>query len=245
MSKILVFDIKSKMAHFRKFYTNSSSLSYYFPPKTTVSGMIAALLGMQRDSYYEVLGEPAKLAVQIRTALRKKLTVVNYLLVKEAEDIRGRKGGTQIPVEFVLSNDFREGLTYRVYFTHEDKAIYTSLKETLERRIYRYPLYAGITELPATAHYVGEFEGQELTSEEPVPISVPVNVEFIEKISELMFDKRNKNVHKDRMPIEFTAERRLKKIGDFLFRPDPEPIYMNLKIPYLRVDALGTNIVFT
>ncbi|MBC7076121.1 MAG: CRISPR-associated protein Cas5, partial [Syntrophomonadaceae bacterium] len=51
--KVLIFDIKGRFAHFRKIYTNSSSLSYTLPPRTTVMGMIAAILGRERDTYYE------------------------------------------------------------------------------------------------------------------------------------------------------------------------------------------------
>ncbi len=53
--KITVFDLYGKFAHFRKFYTNSSSLTYLIPPRTTIEGIIAALLGYERDSYYDVL----------------------------------------------------------------------------------------------------------------------------------------------------------------------------------------------
>jgi CRISPR-associated protein, Cas5h family len=63
--KVLVFDIKGPMAHFRKYYTNSSSLSYLFPPRTVVVGLIAGLLGLpserhtkeKRDIYYEKFDE--------------------------------------------------------------------------------------------------------------------------------------------------------------------------------------------
>lgn len=61
--KVLIFDIKGPMAHFRKFYTNSSSLSYLVPPKTVVAGLIAGLLGLpserhtkdKEETYYENL----------------------------------------------------------------------------------------------------------------------------------------------------------------------------------------------
>ena len=51
ISKILIFDIKGPMAHFRKFYTNSSSLSYLFPPRTVVAGIIAGILGLPSERF--------------------------------------------------------------------------------------------------------------------------------------------------------------------------------------------------
>ena len=49
---LLVFDISGKFAHFRKYYTNSSSLTYLVPPRTSIYGLIAGILGLERDSYY-------------------------------------------------------------------------------------------------------------------------------------------------------------------------------------------------
>lgn len=63
--KFLVFDLKGKFAHFRKFYTNSSSLSYLVPPRTVIEGMVAAILGFERDSYYDMFSaENLLVAVQ-------------------------------------------------------------------------------------------------------------------------------------------------------------------------------------
>ncbi|KPA09783.1 CRISPR-associated protein Cas5 domain protein, partial [Candidatus Magnetomorum sp. HK-1] len=38
--KILSFRLNGRFAHFRKFYTNSSSLSYFVPPRTAIIGML-------------------------------------------------------------------------------------------------------------------------------------------------------------------------------------------------------------
>ena len=50
----VIFDIEGKFAHFRKIYTNSSSLSYLVPPRTTVQGIIAAMLGYERILLHQV-----------------------------------------------------------------------------------------------------------------------------------------------------------------------------------------------
>lgn len=63
--KIIIFELWGKFAHFRKFYTNSSSLSYSVPPRTTIEGIIAAILGYERDSYYEKFN-PDNLYVAVR-----------------------------------------------------------------------------------------------------------------------------------------------------------------------------------
>ena len=62
--KLLIFDIIGKFAHFRKYYSNSSALSFGAPPRTTICGMVAAILGMEKDSYYSIMNlEKCKIAV--------------------------------------------------------------------------------------------------------------------------------------------------------------------------------------
>ncbi|ODN29668.1 type I-B CRISPR-associated protein Cas5b [Fervidobacterium thailandense] len=242
MPKALVFQLSGKMAHFRKFYTNSSSLSYYFPPKTAVSGIIAAMLGLQRDSYYDTFSEPACITVEILTPLRKKIHVVNYLLVKQPSDIRGTSGGTQVPLEFVTASNFPENLTYNVYFTHQDTSLYNRLKETLQKGLYKYPVYLGITELPASVAFFGEFEFEERNPSGTLEICTPVPIEKVENLTDLMFE--NINVHKDKMPVHFTTQRTLKKVTDYIFRPDGQPIRVKLVGPIVHFPELGKNIVW-
>ncbi|MCX8153608.1 MAG: CRISPR-associated protein Cas5, partial [Candidatus Bathyarchaeota archaeon] len=50
--KLVVFDAKCFFAHFRKHFSTTSSLSYSFPPRTTIAGMMAAILGYDRGAYY-------------------------------------------------------------------------------------------------------------------------------------------------------------------------------------------------
>ena len=80
--KLLSFRVSGQFAHFRKFYTNASSLSYMIPPRTVIIGMLASVLRYERDSYYEVFC-PDKFrlsaAVTPGTQIKKKMQSLNYL----------------------------------------------------------------------------------------------------------------------------------------------------------------------
>lgn len=215
--KILVFDLIGKAAHFRKFYTNSSSLSYYFPPKTTLSGLIAGILGFERDSYYEYFDDKAKIGVKIVTPVRKKINTVNYLMIKNGESknlsyFRGLRNRTLVPVEFVLPKS-TENLIYRVYFSHEDESLNEKLKERLKNKKFVYPPYLGITELLANINYIGEFEVKQIT-EDKLEVSTVLKTEFFKKILKL------DNIQRDRVPESFGKDREIKKISDYVFSPD-------------------------
>ena len=38
---LVAFTLAGPMAHFRKFYTTTSALTYLFPPRTTLMGLVA------------------------------------------------------------------------------------------------------------------------------------------------------------------------------------------------------------
>ena len=54
-NRILELKLSGKFAHFRKFYTNASSLTYLIPPRTTICGLLASILQIERDGYYDIM----------------------------------------------------------------------------------------------------------------------------------------------------------------------------------------------
>ncbi|MGQ9857015.1 MAG: CRISPR-associated protein Cas5 [Fervidobacterium sp.] len=239
--KLLAIDVYGKMAHFRKFYTNSSSLSYYFPPRTVLAGMLAGLLGYHRDSYYDIFSDKATFSLQILTPLRKKMNVVNYLFVKGYRDLTGVQGGTQIPLEIVLPTREFEHIVYRIFFSHSVENIYESAKELLSKGKYKYPLYFGITEMPAFYKFVGEFETEVVHADYPVEIMSVIPTDAITDTRQI-FSSGNENVFVDKMPRIFSPDRILTQAKDYVFRVDSKP--MTLKInESLFVGTLNYHIV--
>lgn len=78
---ILEVELSGQLAHFRKFYTNASSLTYSIPPRTGICGLVASILKLPRDSYYDTLNS-AKLGVAVSLPLgaefRKQFFTMNY-----------------------------------------------------------------------------------------------------------------------------------------------------------------------
>lgn len=149
--KVLVFDLKGPNAHFRNIQTNSTSLSYYFPPPTTLYGLIAGIIGFQYDTYYEEFN-PSKLflGLEVLVKPRKNIFTVNYPTYKE-EKI------TQIPLELLFPADNAE-LCYRVYFSIDSDVIYKQIFSVLQNRKFVFPPFLGLTEMIGRIDFVGEFE---------------------------------------------------------------------------------------
>lgn len=240
---MIIFDIEGTIAHFRKFYTNSSSLSYTFPPRTVITGLIAGILGYERDSYYDKFSfEKCKVGLSIRKPIRKLMQTINYIRTKDKSEFTGAGGHTQIPVEFVLPVD--EILRYRVYFYHTDKNLMDELKERIKTGNFIYPPYLGITECPAITKLIDENpEVEYLNFNLETSLVTVILTDAIESIE---FKEGYKFIKEDRVPITFNSERRITKVGSYIYEQYCKPIPIeNIKIkeniPIFRVKYKENN----
>ncbi|KYD32442.1 type I-B CRISPR-associated protein Cas5b [Parageobacillus toebii] len=231
--KMLIFDLIGKMGHFRKIDTNSSSLSYAFPPRTTIVGMIAGILGMERDSYYEVFSpDQCQIAISVRTPIRKVMQTVNYMFVKSKAHLNNSGGHTQIPLEFVLSGGEEANLRYRIYFSHSDRSVYESVKERIQSGRYVYPPYLGLSELLGQLQWVAEAEGMLKESNDLVSIHSVVRIPDLRERS-IQFS-RDTRFLKEFMTRQFTNERMIQETDYYLFEQSRQLI-AGPAVPYVTV----------
>jgi len=241
LNNLIIFDIFGPMAHFRKYYTNSSSLSYTFPPRTVVTGIIAGLLGWERDSYYEILSpDLCHVAVKIISPFRKVFQTVNYLFVTEESHFNGFKGRTMVPMEFVLPALGEKEVRYRIYFSHRDEKILAELAEVLNRRAYQYPPYLGISECIASVEPVAtaNVSVAEIPAGETVDVCTPVNCQIIQD-GGIIFEIPEKEITlqylKERMPLFFRPGRIPGGIADFVLEKNLQKLRLKLKAPAWKV----------
>ncbi|MFP3137914.1 MAG: CRISPR-associated protein Cas5 [Nitrososphaeria archaeon] len=156
------FDVRGYMAHFRKVFSNSTSLTYMFPPRTTIMGMIAAAMGRPRDSYYEELSPGRlQLAVRLLTQVRKLKLSVSYLDTDEVSvrALRGLKDRVPTAREFVVSGDGSGPLGYRIHACG-DAELVGRIADAV--RAPAYPLSLGSADMPAWVEGVREGECEPL-----------------------------------------------------------------------------------
>ncbi len=162
--KVVVFDLIGPAAHFRNIQTNSSSLSYIFPPPTTLFGLLAGIIGKKRDTYYNEFNcFKAFISIEILTKLRKSIHTLNYRFYEE-------DNYTQIPLEVVFPLNEKE-LRYRIYFSIDNLEIYNTLHSMLKEGKFYYPPYLGIAEFLGLTQYIGEFKIEKAKKGEIVEIS--------------------------------------------------------------------------
>lgn len=243
--KLLVFDWKGPMGHFRKLDTNSSSLSYSFPSRTTIIGMIAGVLGYERDSYYELFSQDkCQIGLSVRTPIRKLFQTVNYLFVKNKGDLNGINGHTQIPLEFLFPSLEYSQIIYRIYFWHENPSIYKTLKNHLKMKTFVYPPYMGLSELLSSLEYVNEVDVQKINSN-----TKKVKINSVVRISELQENSLellpSSRFLKEFMTRSFDKERNILETDSYLMEQQNQIIGIS-KVPYFQLvyDEETENILF-
>jgi len=238
LDKILIFDLTGPMAHFRKFYTNSSALTYGFPPRTALMGIVAAILGYERDSYYEEL-DRGRFAVAVKVPTRRLIQTVNYVRTKREDLILlrrlGRVSGTQTLLEFLVPGGEDRLLRFRLFFAHPSAALLGQAADRLKEGRPCFPLYLGITECLATARYVNLFKTQEFQTIAPgttVQLTSVLNVAHLELID--LPTAYAPRLVRERAPYAFGAGRMLRPSIACIYDATGKPLSVRLRVPAYR-----------
>lgn len=217
---ILAFHLRGKMAHFRKYYSNSSALSYWVPPRTTLIGILAGLLGMERDSYYERFSlEECRIGLALCSPLKKTMQKMNLLMIKSPNDLNGSADyHSQTATEFVIPWDLVNGyLDYKVWVHHQNKAIQADLLKFLSPENESFYYSKGIALALGSAQNLGWIETDQIYQGEPLHNEEKHHISSIVAARDLirleMDTNRNHSYLREDLPLEFDRERKLTAAG--------------------------------
>jgi len=259
VKNLLIFDIKGPMAHFRAFYTNSSSLSYAFPPRTVIIGLIAGILGRPKDSYYKDLSsQNCCIALSIRSPIRKIMQTVNYVNTQKSKGgkkaVNASAGHTQVPLEIIVPKTDSQ-IVYRIYFSHTNQDVMSELKMRVENKAFVFPPYLGLSEFIANVKFINfltEKKIAKISKLGPVETLTVLNAEKIPPNGLNLNSQSSSPLQymKERMPVEFDEDRKLKKVANFIYERNLNKINVFLRDSFYLIEyndggkAKSENIVF-
>lgn len=158
---ILELKLHGAAAHFRKFYTNASSLSYGLPPRTAVAGLLASILQRPRDSYYEDLASN-KLHIALAIAedcnWRKQFFTMNYM--NSSEGINNAAAHVQCRLELLLPAGSNKELTWILYVGYDSTAegYLKLLAEKIAKQDLGYDIYLGQRQFRAGIELLNQYK---------------------------------------------------------------------------------------
>jgi CRISPR-associated protein Cas5h len=215
MQPVIVFDLWGDYAHFRKYFTTTSPLTFLLPPRTALMGLIGAISGLKKEEYIPALaGDQAQLAVSICTPAKKVRMAENLIDTKTALFMGKIKNRTQIRLELV--KDPR----YRVYVGLQSQALRDLLKEMLVAHKCVYTPYLGISELIANFSFVGEYEAEARAPDEHVNIVSALNADLIRDLT----IEDNKEYFSEVMPCDMAADRSVTRYSKIVYERNGQAI---------------------
>ena len=162
----LSFTVRGPWGHFRRIEGNIVKQTYRIIPRTTVAGLLAAILGIERDGYYEVFA-PSNSAVAIEP-VREIRTVnmpMNTLSTADG-NLQTLNSYGKISIRLPDPTTLRQqhnyevlvDPAYRIDIALADEHWYTELREMLAARESHYVPSLGLSEHLADIEYHGEFD---------------------------------------------------------------------------------------
>jgi len=223
--KFLIFDIWGDYAHFKKYYTTSSPLTFSIPPRTVIIGLISAIIGKGKEEYLPLMTkEKAEIGIRIVNPIKKVRMTQNLINTKDGFWTPVKKGRheprTQIRFEYLKDPRFR------IYFRHSDTEIYESLKTNLVNHRSVYTPYLGISELIADFDFVAEASVANGNSNKDfLEICTAIPLDMLKKID----PQPGKKYFKERIPVEMLPGRVVTEYRQILYEVDGNSIRAKVK----------------
>ncbi|WP_456455033.1 type I-B CRISPR-associated protein Cas5b [Thermovibrio sp.] len=237
--RLVVFDIWGELAHFRRFFTTSSPLTFSFPPPTTVRGIVGAILGLPKDKYIEITNK-LKVGISLLSPVKKIRLGLNIIFTKgsggkfEPTLFKDKKGDKNKTLRTRIQAEFLKDVKYRVYLAGDEELL-NSLLKYLPYHKTEYTVSLGLSECLADFKFVGEYKAELLKEANSVKSVIPT-----ECIKSLDFESPVK-IAKERIPVFMNSDRVVLKYENVAFETSGKEIKGSFENVY-HVRELRENV---
>lgn len=173
----LSFTVSSDWGHFKRVGRSVTKQTYRMPPRTTIAGMLAAIVGADRDTYYEVFGgDNAAIAVTPLSDIRTVNIPTVGLGTDPGQDVTATTGNYYSNYNVTYQNTTEDRQlhgyevlvdpSYRIDVALEDEEFYDELRSHLQDGTSVYPPSLGKSEYLATIDDVATGQEPDRVDEE-------------------------------------------------------------------------------
>lgn len=201
---ILELNLSGELAHFRKFYTNASSLTYTIPPRTAICGLMASILMQPRDSYYDLLKSEnlgVGISIPAESVFRRQFFTMNYVgNEKVINDVSGHK---QCRLELLMPAPGNK-LNWTLYLATKQGSddLLDSLEDRIRNQNLGFDVYLGQRQFRAEIELLRKFSKED--------ISVFDKSDYLDSVISkdqiVTLDTANFHLNIERMPLEQILE---------------------------------------
>jgi len=217
--RVLVFDIRGNMAHFRMPDTTNTHASYPFIPHTTVRGLVGSILGLSEFDGISLVG------IRIMRPVRSTMQQMSML----GKGWLGSDNSFNRPttIELLVSP------YYRIYWTGD---YLDDLEACIVNNKSHYHTYLGSAFALTFPQYIGNYKYKEINEQQEIECSTVVPINGIRKLIP------SQGTHYSRvggMHYEYLGDRCFGKTCSVLY----EPMARNISL-YPNTDVNNDNVKF-
>lgn len=212
---LLILDVSSEYGHFRKFNTTSSPLTYSIPTRPAISGLLGAILGVEREMSagkfkegtlpVSVLfdKENVEIGVQLINPVKKTNIAFNLLdTEKSASSFFNIKQRTQIEYELLKNPCFR------LFIKMKDKTLFKELEERVRSNRTHFTPYLGLSQFTASISFRAVVRANQLVSFHFQDVITAINLSKADPIEPLNLNSGiNFKYTSDTMPVHMLPDR--------------------------------------
>lgn len=218
--RLIVFELSGEYGHFRKFNTTTSPLTYPIPTRTALTGLLGAVMGVEREtapgrfatlSVQELFSrDKCDLTVQLMAPVKKVNMGFNLLDTGNSFFEIRKSGRTQIEFELLKNPAFR------VFVRLCDKSLFDQLAKRLMTRSHHFTPYLGLSQFTATLQNASITSGVIRTANLGyVFMQSAVNLSLLVANPPIEFDQ-TAHYYVETMPMELSRERIVTRYGEVL-----------------------------
>lgn len=219
---LVVFDISSSFGYFRKSFTTTNALTHSVIPRSTVEGLIGAIIGLSSDEYPELLKE-CKIAVQILSEVRKmnfkEKNIHPDWLDKIPLYLENKTVSKVPPFSVPASIEILVKPKYRIYFDGDE--MNSRLLRFLNTKSTHYTPYLGSSSMICSVRFVGKANYVKTNEKSVILSSV---VPFFDEIPRIDLNGGTKFAIEEGLPIHIDKNRNPMGTYKIVYSPNASKI---------------------
>jgi CRISPR-associated protein Cas5h len=240
--RCLSFTVSGPWGHFRRIEGNIVKQTYRIIPRTTVAGLLAAVLGIERDGYYDLFGPDASaIAIEPVRELRTLNMPMNTLSTANG-DLRSFNSRGSVSLKLPDPTKLRQQHNYevlvepayRIDIALADDEYHRKLRETLASGKSHYVPSLGLSEYLAEIDYHGEFAVEPGSNAGTIAVDSAVP----DAVDDVVLDA-NTRCQVEESPAFMTTDgsgRTTRAFTSYTYNPDAEPLHIR-GVETARVNA--------
>jgi CRISPR-associated protein Cas5h len=221
--------VRSDWGHFKKYGRTASKQTYQIIPRTALAGLLAGIVGVERDGYYDTFGEGSSAVAITPESPLRTINVPTTGVSTDPGSAAAKKAGSSRSRSITYHDTTQNRQihnyevlvdpAYRIDVAVEDEEFYSRLKTHLEQETATYPPSMGLSEYLASIEYIGEFEVDRTDeSRDVVGSVVPGSLADV-------VPQPGVTYRAERSPAimeQYRGGRRTTRYDDIVYTPDPE-----------------------